>query len=76
MTTQTETEVSLAVSTVIFALRPDTETDLMTLWLPLVRRIREPYQGNWALPGGPLIAGEDLADSANHTLERTTGLTP
>lgn len=77
MTTQIETtEVSLAVSTVIFALRPDSDTNLMTLWLPLVRRIREPYEGQWALPGGPLIAGEDLAASANHTLERTTGLTP
>ncbi|MGZ5373403.1 MAG: NUDIX hydrolase, partial [Aeromicrobium sp.] len=76
MTTQIETGVSLAVSTVIFALRPDPDTGLMTLWLPLVRRIREPYEGQWALPGGPLIAGEDLAASANHTLERTTGLTP
>lgn len=76
MTTQIETEVSLAVSTVIFALRPDPESGLMTLWIPLVKRIREPYEGQWALPGGPLIAGEDLAASANHTLERTTGLTP
>lgn len=76
MTAHIETEVSLAVSTVIFALRPDTATGLMTLWLPLVRRIREPYEGQWALPGGPLIVGEDLAASANHTLERTTGLTP
>jgi len=76
MTTQIETGVSLAVSTVIFALRPDSKTGLMTLWLPLVRRIREPYEGQWALPGGPLIAGEDLAASANHTLERTTGLAP
>ena len=76
MTTQIETAVSLAVSTVIFALRPDPDTGLMTLWLPLVRRIREPYEGQWALPGGPLIGGEDLAASANHTLERTTGLKP
>lgn len=75
-TAQTETAVSLAVSTVIFALRPDPEAGLMTLWIPLVKRIREPYEGQWALPGGPLIAGEDLAASANHTLERTTGLTP
>jgi 8-oxo-dGTP diphosphatase len=68
--------VSLAVSTVIFALRPHPETGLMTLWLPLVRRIREPYEGQWALPGGPLEADEDLAASARHTLERTTGLAP
>lgn len=68
--------VSLAVSTVIFALRPHPETGLLTLWLPAVRRIREPYEGQWALPGGPLEADEDLAASARHTLERTTGLAP
>jgi len=69
-------KVSLAVSTVIFALRPHPTTGLLTVWLPLVRRIREPYEGQWALPGGPLEADEDLAASARHTLERTTGLTP
>ena len=68
--------VSLAVSTVIFALRPHPDSGLMTLWLPLVRRIREPYEGQWALPGGPLEADEDLAASAGHTLLRTTGLNP
>ncbi|MET0767888.1 MAG: NUDIX domain-containing protein [Aeromicrobium sp.] len=68
--------VSLAVSTVIFALRPHPDTGLMTLWLPLVRRIREPYEGQWALPGGPLEPDEALATSASHTLLRTTGLEP
>jgi 8-oxo-dGTP diphosphatase len=67
--------VSLAVSTVVFALRPHPRTGRDTLWLPLVRRIREPYEGHWALPGGPLEAHEDLAASARSTLERTTGLT-
>jgi 8-oxo-dGTP diphosphatase len=71
-----EQRVSLAVSTVIFALRPHPVSGLMTLWLPLVRRIREPYEGQWALPGGPLEADEDLASSARSTLVRTTGLTP
>jgi 8-oxo-dGTP diphosphatase len=69
-------QVSLAVSTVIFALRPHPATGRTTLWLPLVRRIREPYEGRWALPGGPLRPDEDLAASARHTLERTTGLAP
>lgn len=68
--------VSLAVSTVIFALRPHPTTGESTLWLPLVRRIRDPYRGSWALPGGPLEPHEDLAASARHTLERTAGLTP
>jgi 8-oxo-dGTP diphosphatase len=61
---------TLAVSTVIFALR---EKKLM---IPLVRRIREPYLGLWALPGGPLDASEDLIDAAAHTLRSTTRLEP
>ena len=72
--TQIDQRVSLAVSTVVFALRPHPKTGRDTLWLPLVRRIREPYEGAWALPGGPLEAHEDLAASARNTLERTTGL--
>lgn len=68
--------VDLAVSTVIFALRPSPETGRMTLWLPLVRRIREPYEGRWALPGGWLSPDQDLETSARRTLVRTTGLTP
>ncbi len=71
----TDQGIELAVSTVIFALRPHPTTGEPTLWLPLVRRIREPYEGRWALPGGPLLPDEDLAASARHTLERTTGLT-
>src|SRR5687768_15084423 len=74
--THVEQRVSLAVSTVIFALRPHPRTGADTLWLPLVRRIREPYEGQWALPGGPLEMDEDLTGSARRTLERTTGLTP
>ncbi|GAA1727534.1 NUDIX hydrolase [Aeromicrobium alkaliterrae] len=72
----TDQRVDLAVSTVIFALRPHPVTGEPTVWLPLVRRIREPFEGRWALPGGPLQPHEDLASSAQHTLERTTGLTP
>ncbi|WP_407650881.1 NUDIX hydrolase [Brachybacterium halotolerans] len=68
--------VSLAVSTVIFALRPHPNTRLPVLWVPLVRRIRDPHQGKWALPGGPLGASEGLAASAGRTLRETTRLTP
>ena len=68
--------VSLAVSTVIFALRPSPQDGRMTVWLPLVRRIREPFVDQWALPGGPLEPNEDLAESAARTLAETTLLTP
>jgi 8-oxo-dGTP diphosphatase len=68
---------SLAVSTVIFALRPSaTSTDLKSIWIPLVRRIREPHVGQWALPGGPLLSDEDLAAAAARNLGETTGLAP
>ena len=66
---------TLAVSTVIFALRANAEGNLQ-LATPLVRRIRAPFEGQWALPGGPLNADEDLATSASHTLLDTTGLEP
>ncbi len=65
----------LAVSTVIFTLRPD-ETGAMQLWLPAVKRIRSPFDGMWALPGGPLSEEEDLIAAASRTLLETTGLKP
>ncbi|TFB88943.1 NUDIX hydrolase [Cryobacterium levicorallinum] len=67
---------SLAVSTVIFALRPDDESGLKTLWLPLVRRTRDPHRDLWALPGGWLPADEELAAAAARTLRETTELSP
>jgi len=71
-----EQRIELAVSTVSFALRPHPRTQRLTLWLPLVKRIREPFLGRWALPGGPLQPAEDLDSSARRTLLRTTGLEP
>ena len=47
-----------------------------TLWLPLVQRIRQPYLGDWALPGGDLRAGRSLEQSAYRALESTTHLRP
>ena len=67
---------ALAISTVIFALRPDPDTGRPALWLPLVRRIREPFRGLWALPGGPLGARESLQEAAAGNLASTTGLAP
>ena len=71
-----EQRIELAVSTVIFALRPHPQTQLPTLWLPLVQRIREPFLGRWALPGGPLRPAEELDASARRTLAGTTGFEP
>ncbi|AMM22037.1 ADP-ribose pyrophosphatase [Frondihabitans sp. PAMC 28766] len=67
---------TLAVSTVIFSLMPSEVTARMALHIPLVRRIRDPYRGQWALPGGPLGAAEDLAEAARRHLYETTGLSP
>jgi 8-oxo-dGTP diphosphatase len=67
--------VRLAVSTVIFALRPD-HTGQPVLWTPLVRRTREPQRGLWALPGGWLPPKEELEAAAARTLRATTGLAP
>jgi 8-oxo-dGTP diphosphatase len=66
---------NLAVSTVIFRLRPGPH-GTSELALPLVRRIRAPYEGQWALPGGPLNANEDLGQAASRTLLATTSLQP
>lgn len=67
---------SLAISTVIFALRTDQATDRSEIWLPLVRRIRQPHLGRWALPGGPLGGTESLQDAASRNLRDTTELEP
>lgn len=72
---------SLAISTVIFALTPDrargeANQGRPTLWIPLVRRVKEPFKGQWALPGGPLASTESLEDAARRNLKETTGLAP
>lgn len=69
------TQPTLAVSTVIFALREDAN-GVKRLMLPLVQRIREPHLGCWALPGGPLKSGTHIDDAAAQTLKETTGLEP
>lgn len=67
---------ALAISTVILALRTEPETGRSEIWLPLVRRIREPHLGKWALPGGPLSGAESLQDAAARNLVETTALEP
>ncbi|GHD08359.1 NUDIX hydrolase [Zhihengliuella salsuginis] len=73
------TSPELAVSTVIFSLRRDRGADEdspLRLWIPLVRRTRQPYRGQWALPGGPLAAEQSLQSAAAENLRTTTGLVP
>lgn len=67
--------IDLAVSTVIFALRPD-HSGTAELSIPVVRRTREPFAGRWALPGGEADADEALAATAARKLSETTGLRP
>lgn len=64
----------VAVSTVIFSLRP--ATDSAAVMLPLVRRTRDPFLGSWALPGGWLETAEGLDAAASRTLVETTDLAP
>lgn len=69
-------EISLAVSTVIFALRPHPTTGLSAVWIPLVRRTRDPFEGSWALPGGWVAPDEGLEDAAARNLLETTAVEP
>lgn len=69
--------IDLAVSTVIFAIRPAADPAARgILSIPLVRRTREPFGGRWSLPGGAADAAEGLADTAARKLYETTQLAP
>ena len=60
---------AITVDVVIFALRDN------ALQVLLVKRGREPYEGMWAIPGGPVEEGEALEAAAGRQLEEKTGLT-
>ena len=70
----TRTSIRVAVSTVIFTLRRIGEQTRVAL--PLVRRTRDPFKDQWALPGGWLRATENFEDASARTLAETTGLAP
>lgn len=72
--TRTYPDMRVAVSTVIFTLRPTTSGAVISL--PLVRRTRDPFDGLWALPGGWLDETEGLDAAASRTLAETTALAP
>lgn len=76
---------AVAVSSVAFALRPPAEARrdatesvdaAVTLWIPLVRRTRPPFEGIWALPGGPIPWDEALVDTALRTLHAAVHRSP
>jgi 8-oxo-dGTP diphosphatase len=80
---------AVAVSTVAFALHPPARAQVgtrdlqpeptdegATLWLPLVRRTRAPFSGDWALPGGPIPWNETLASTAVRTLREAARSDP
>lgn len=60
----------VAVSTVIFA------SENSQIWVPLILRQREPFKGQWALPGGLVTWEESLTDVALRTLRETAGIAP
>ena len=76
----------VGVSVVILALGPVPQSDVgagaassgmgSILWMPLVKRVRQPFLGQWALPGGGLRADHSLEQSAYAALESTTSLHP
>lgn len=82
------TTVSLTVDIVIFSLRPKNEAELvheirpenaaemLELQVLLVRRAREPFMGQWALPGGRVRANENLEQAAARQLLEKTRLRP
>jgi hypothetical protein len=63
----------IGVSTVILALGGGARPEF---WLPLVRRVRQPFLGDWALPGGGVQANRSLEESAYEALASTTDLRP
>ncbi|MFS0867077.1 NUDIX domain-containing protein [Microbacterium sp. 179-B 1A2 NHS] len=68
--------IRVAVSTVIFSLRRESDDDEARVVLPVVRRTRDPQKGLWALPGGWVDRAENLESTASRTLAETTGLAP
>lgn len=73
----------LAVSVIVFGFRKSQPTSLSAcrttplpyrIVIPLVERIREPFRGRYALPGGPLEPALSLDESAAVTFDNATGL--
>ncbi len=82
------TPITLMVDVVIFSLRPKNEAhsigeirpeeaaELLELQVLLVKRAREPFKGQWALPGGYVRPDESLEQAAARQLTEKTALRP
>lgn len=46
------------------------------LYIRLVKRTREPFKNQWALPGAPLVWNESLSDTAARVCRSVLGLEP
>ncbi|MBM7796794.1 NUDIX hydrolase [Pseudoglutamicibacter cumminsii] len=66
----------LAVSVIVFGFRKSQPTSPLPyrIVIPLVERIREPFRGRYALPGGPLQPALSLDESAALTFKNAAGL--
>jgi 8-oxo-dGTP diphosphatase len=82
------TPITLMVDVVIFSLRPKNEAqpvgeirpdeaaELLELQVLLVKRARDPFCGQWSLPGGIVRPTESLEQSAARHLTEKTALHP
>lgn len=61
-------KISVAVDTVVFGYEAG------QLFLLLIERAFEPFRGQWALPGGFVLEGEDLETAAYRELQEETGV--
>ena len=58
----------------VFTVRPDQPRRRVPLHVLLWQRAREPAAGQWALPGGTVLADEDVDDSAARQLAQKVDL--
>ena len=61
--------LSLTVDAVVFGY--DAKDGLSVL---LIKRLIEPFKGNWAIPGGFVLTGESLETAVERELEEETGI--
>ncbi len=60
--------IKLTVDAVVFGYRDG------QLFITLIKRKYEPYQGQWALPGGFVLPDEDLETAVQRELQEETGI--